>query len=94
MKYSVLSIPPFDRQLKLLAKKYPSLKGEVKDLIESLEKDPEQGDPLANRCYKIRMAIASKGKTVELFSVFCFYHVICTACHQLNCSSFGIDCTL
>ena len=62
MKYNVFSIPPFNRQLKTLAKKYPSLKGEVKELIESLEENPEQGDPLANSCYKIRLAIASKGK--------------------------------
>ena len=62
MKYNILSIPPFDRQLKILVKKYPSLKNEIEDLIESLENNPIQGDPLANSCYKIRLAIASKGK--------------------------------
>lgn len=62
MNYSVLPIPPFDKQLKRLSKKYPSLKEEYFELIEELEKHPEQGTNLGNNCYKIRLAIASKGK--------------------------------
>lgn len=62
MSFNVLTIPPFDRQLKRLAKKYPSLKIEFAELIKSLEEDPEQGTKLGNNCYKIRIAIASKGK--------------------------------
>jgi len=31
-------------------------------LIASLEEEPEQGTSLGNDCYKIRMAISSKGK--------------------------------
>jgi mRNA-degrading endonuclease RelE of RelBE toxin-antitoxin system len=62
MSYNILPIPPFDRQLKRLCKKYPSLKEEYFELIESLEQNPEQGTNLGNRCYKIRLAIASKGK--------------------------------
>jgi hypothetical protein len=62
MSYNILPIPPFDRQLKRLSKKYPSLKEEYFELIESLEKNPEQGTNLGNNCYKIRLAIASKGK--------------------------------
>jgi mRNA-degrading endonuclease RelE of RelBE toxin-antitoxin system len=62
MSYKILPIPPFDRQLKKLSKKYPSLKEEYFELIESLEKNPEQGTSLGNNCYKIRLAIASKGK--------------------------------
>lgn len=42
--------------------KYPSLKEEFLDLIESLEINPEQGTNLGNKCYKIRIAIQSKGK--------------------------------
>lgn len=53
---------PFDKQLKRLAKKYPSLKIEFAELIETLELQPEQGLPLGNNCFKIRMAIAAKGK--------------------------------
>lgn len=62
MSYNVLTIPPFDRQLKRLSKKYPSLKNEFAELLDSLEQEPEQGTNLGNNCYKIRIAIASKGK--------------------------------
>ena len=62
MNYSILPIPPFDRQLKQLSKKYPSLKQEFLELIERLEENPEQGTNLGNNCYKIRLAIQSKGK--------------------------------
>lgn len=62
MKSNVFTIPPFDRQLKRLAKKFPSLKAEFSRLIEELEDNPEQGTAIANQCYKIRLAIASKGK--------------------------------
>jgi len=62
MNYNILTISPFDKQLKRLAKKYPSLKHEFAQLIESLEQEPQQGIPLGNNCYKIRIAIASKRK--------------------------------
>jgi hypothetical protein len=62
MNYNVISIPPFDRQLKGLSKKYLSLKKEYNDLLDSLEKDPDQGTLLGNNCFKIRVAIESKGK--------------------------------
>jgi hypothetical protein len=62
MNYKVFTIPPFDRQIKSLAKKYPSLKTEYVRLIESLEKSEFQGVALANNCYKIRISIKSKGK--------------------------------
>lgn len=62
MNCNVFTIPPFDRQLKRLVKKYPSLKTEYLNLIDSLEIDPSQGVFLTNNCYKIRLAIKSKGK--------------------------------
>lgn len=62
MSYNIVTIPPFDRQLKRLVKKFPSLKTEYAKLIESLEKEPAQGTAMANSCYKIRLAIRSKGK--------------------------------
>ena len=43
-------------------KKFPSLKKEFAQLLASLKENPIQGIPLANQCYKIRFAIASKGK--------------------------------
>jgi mRNA-degrading endonuclease RelE of RelBE toxin-antitoxin system len=62
MSYRVLSISPFDKQLKRLVKKFPSLKTEYARLIEVLEVNPFQGTSLVNSCYKIRIAIKSKGK--------------------------------
>jgi mRNA-degrading endonuclease RelE of RelBE toxin-antitoxin system len=62
MSFNVLTIQPFDKQLKRLVKKFPSRKSEFAELLESLEKEPNQGTYLGNNCYKIRIAIASKGK--------------------------------
>lgn len=52
----------FKRDAKRLIKKYRSVASEIKDLIQSLESEPIQGEPLGKDCYKIRMAIASKNK--------------------------------
>lgn len=62
MSYKVKSIPKFEKELKRLAKKYSSLKNEYLQLVQSLKQQPEQGTPLGNNCFKIRLAIASKGK--------------------------------
>lgn len=62
MSYNVFTLASFDKQLKKLVKKYPSLKKEFINLIESLENNPIQGTAIGNNCYKIRIAIASKGK--------------------------------
>lgn len=62
MSYNVFSIPPFDKQLKRLSKKFPSLKKDFANLIQNLEQNPKQGTLLGKNCYKIRLAIASKGK--------------------------------
>ncbi|NME69068.1 type II toxin-antitoxin system RelE/ParE family toxin [Flammeovirga aprica] len=62
MNYNIAVIPNFKKELKKLAKKYPSLKSDFSKLIQTLEKDPKLGIPLGNNCYKIRLAITSKGK--------------------------------
>ena len=62
MNYNVLTIRPFDRQFKRLAKKYPSLKSELSRLISELKIKPDAGVAIGNDCYKIRLAITSKGK--------------------------------
>lgn len=62
MSFKVLTTSDFKRDAKPLLKKYKSLKNEIFDLITSLEEEPIQGTPLGNDCYKIRMAISSKGK--------------------------------
>ncbi len=62
MKYKVVYTDNFERELRRLAKKYRSIKNEVKELINSLEDEPKQGISIRKDCYKIRMAIKSKGK--------------------------------
>ncbi len=62
MSFSVLALAPFERQLKRLAKKYPSLAAEYAALIDELAENPRRGTALGNDCYKIRLAIASKGR--------------------------------
>jgi len=62
MSYKVKFIPKFEKELKRLSKKFSSLKTDFSLLLKSLKESPSQGTPLGNECYKIRMAIASKGK--------------------------------
>jgi len=62
MNFSVVSLPFFDKQLKRLTKKYPSLKQEYADLIATLASNPEIGTSIGDHCYKVRLAISSKGK--------------------------------
>jgi mRNA-degrading endonuclease RelE of RelBE toxin-antitoxin system len=52
----------FKKQAKRLAKKYPSLPSELRELISYLEKSPTQGTMIGIGCYKIRLSIASKSK--------------------------------
>lgn len=62
MSYNIEVTHFFEKQLKRLARKFPSLKNEFLNLIDSLQENPEQGKSLGNNCYKIRISIASKGK--------------------------------
>ena len=61
----VIHSPFFDRQLKQLAKRHRSIISDVLNLAANLETDPRQGIPIgdaADSCYKIKLAISSKGK--------------------------------
>jgi mRNA-degrading endonuclease RelE of RelBE toxin-antitoxin system len=62
MSYSIIVSDSFARELKYLSKKYPSIKADLAALGRKLLLDPMQGIALGNECYKIRLAIASKGK--------------------------------
>ena len=62
MSYSVVTIPPFDRQLKRLTKKYHSLKTDLAELGIQLADNPTFGTRIGQDCYKIRLAINSKDK--------------------------------
>jgi mRNA-degrading endonuclease RelE of RelBE toxin-antitoxin system len=60
MNYNVITLPFFDKQIKRLVKKYPSLKKEFTTLVAQLISQPATGTPLGDNCYKIRLGIASK----------------------------------
>ena len=62
MSYSINTLPFFDKQLKRLVKKYPSLKKEYAELVSALADQPTKGVYIGDNCYEIRIAIASKGK--------------------------------
>jgi hypothetical protein len=62
MNFNVIVTTGFKKHAKSLGKKHPSLKTDIEELIGSLEQDPLQGEPLGKDCYKVRMAITSKGK--------------------------------
>jgi len=62
MSYNVVTIAPFRKEAKKLIKKYPSLKNELTELGNQLSNNPTKGTSLGNDCFKIRLAIASKGK--------------------------------
>ncbi len=62
MNYEIIAVPTFRKELKKLVKKFPSLKDELVVLFDLLGTEPIQGTSLGRNCYKIRIAIASKGK--------------------------------
>ncbi|EMO85785.1 type II toxin-antitoxin system RelE/ParE family toxin [Leptospira santarosai] len=62
MKTEIVYTDHFSREFKDLVKKYRSIKEDLKTLVTSLEQNPVQGVPLGKDCYKIRLAISSKGK--------------------------------
>ena len=62
MSYKIKTIAVFEKQAKRLIKKYESLKKELLELVQILKENPEQGKAIGKNCFKIRIAIASKGK--------------------------------
>lgn len=62
MNCKIEATPDFARDLKQLAKRYPSLKDDYRDFLDSLRKSPLQGEPLGKHLRKVRFPIASKAK--------------------------------
>jgi len=58
----LISLAVFERKFKRLTKKHKSLIGDLTSLIEELSENPTIGVPIGKDCYKIRLAITSKGK--------------------------------
>lgn len=62
MNYSIDTLPSFDKKVKKLAKKYKSLKSDLRELVKELMQNPTAGADLGNGVRKVRMAISNKGK--------------------------------
>lgn len=62
MSFNVFATSFFGKELKKLARKYPSIKSDIGELIAHLEESPFAGRPLGKDCYKVRLAISSKNK--------------------------------
>ncbi len=62
MNFEVIPTPDFEKSFKTLAKRHRSLKQDILTFVESLCKNPFQGDELSPGIRKIRMAISSKGR--------------------------------
>ena len=62
MKAKIVYTQIFEKGFKKLSSKHLSLKSDFKLFLSSLEEHPIQGISLGNKCFKIRLAIRSKGK--------------------------------
>jgi hypothetical protein len=62
MSFNVIVTTGFKKHAKRIGRKYHSVRSDIETLIGSLERNPLQGEPIGKDCYKIRMAITSKGK--------------------------------
>lgn len=61
-KVSILSTHEFDKEFKRLSKKYPSLSTDIKDWVNKLKLQPEDGTSLGSGLFKVRLSVKSKGK--------------------------------
>ncbi len=61
MSVEILVTSNFKKEAKKLLKKYPSLKGELAELILELETNPQLGTTIMENVYKLRLASKSKG---------------------------------
>ena len=70
MSYNIIPTRRFERELKRLAKKYPSIRNEFAELIGKIIHNPLTDSFIGYNCYKIRMAITSVMSTVTFCIVF------------------------
>ena len=62
MNYKIVNTLEFQKEIKRLSKKYPSLRNDFEIFLNQLSKNPFQGISLGKNFYKVRFAISSKGK--------------------------------
>lgn len=62
MNFEIVFTDNFLREIKKMSKKYKSIKSDFESFLDNLENNLDQGVPLGQDCYKVRMAITSKNK--------------------------------
>ena len=62
MSYKIKTTPIFEKDVKVLSKKYKSLKSDLLNFRNLIIENPKAGSSLGNSCYKIRLAIESKNR--------------------------------
>ena len=62
MNCKITTTPDFARDLKQLAKRYPSMKQDYRNFLDTLRQSPLMGEPLDKHLRKVRFPITSKGK--------------------------------
>ena len=62
MNYSIVFDKSFEKEVKRLSKRYPSLKSDLIEFQEEIYANPQIGTDLGNGLRKIRMRISSKGR--------------------------------
>jgi len=62
MNYEIVTTEDFDKEVKILAKKYRSIPDDLVKFKKELLKNPESGDDLGDNVRKVRMAITSKNR--------------------------------
>ena len=61
MSCRIFTFPSFVRELKHLAKRYKSIKEDLRSLANELKENPRMGSDLGNGLRKVRLSIKSKG---------------------------------
>ena len=62
MNFEVKYTPDFDHSLKRIAKKHKSIRYDLLELIDQLEREPRTGIQVRTNLYKIRLNISSSNK--------------------------------
>ena len=62
MNCKITTTPDFARDLKQLAKHYPSMKQDYSAFLKALRETPQMGTPLGKHLRKVRFPITSKDK--------------------------------
>jgi len=59
MNYKIETIPRFEKDVKILKKKFPKIKNDLQKFINELALNPELGTNLGDNIFKIRIANSS-----------------------------------